>query len=379
MDTTSDGGESESTGETSDSGDTSPTGAEEGEGCDGAALLQGDADPSVRGPWTVGARTVMVDGFKVEVWYPAALDSDPALEEKVYDIREQLPPSEVATIPDEDNPWQPCDCVDGLQIDDEHGPYPLVVFIHGTAGFRTQSLAQMTHWASRGFVVAAADYEGLRLAHLLSLLCPDDGGTQALSADTDAVFSAIGEASGELEFLAGRVDLTRAALVGHSAGGGAAADGADKAGVRVVIPMASSGATVASATLESTLFLGGTGDGVVDYSGTQGAYAMNVAPKRLVGLDNAGHLAFSEMCGLENAAGQDFVEIAEAYDICGASAASFLFDCADTLLPESEAEPVVNYATTAVLEEVLHCKSGGPDLANIESVYPQVAEYLEEL
>ena len=385
------GGETASTGATDDTSDEGESGSDaetdtgtgttagEAEGCDGVPLLQSDPDPSVAGPWPVGARTVQVDGFNVEIWYPAKIDpaSDPIA--KRYDIRTQLPDSEMGSIPDEANPWQDCDCFEDLELDGDHGPYPLVVFIHGTAGFRSQSLAQMTHWASRGFVVAAADYEGLRMAHILSVLCPDEGGTQNLSADTDKVFAAVEAASGDLAFLSGHVDTSRTGIAGHSAGGGAAAAGANKLGVQVAIPMASTSPTVDSTTLVSTLFLGGTSDGVVDYSGTQDAYDSNVTAKRLVGLDNAGHLAFSELCGLENEAGQDFVEIANEYGICGAAAAGFLFDCADTLLPEADAEIVVNYATTAVLEEVLHCKSDGPDLADIESVYTQVAEYRQAL
>ena len=41
--------------------------------------------------------------------------------------------------------------------------------------------------------------------------------------------------------------------------------------------------------------------------------------------------------------------------------------------------PIVNYATTAVLEEVLHCREDGPDLAEIESVFGDVGEYREQL
>jgi predicted dienelactone hydrolase len=363
-------------GDGADTSDTSGTGSGDAMGCDGVPLLERDMDPSADGPWDVGARTVQVNGFNVEVWYPSTgATGDP----KVYDIREQLPPSQQDVIPDEDNPWQECDCYADLEIDAANGPYPLVVFIHGTAGYRTQSLTQMTHWASRGFVVAAADYEGLRLAHMLAILCPDDGGTQNLSGDTDAIIAAIGEAGGDLAFLEGRVDMTRVAIAGHSAGGGAAAGSADKAGVRVVIPMASTDPAVASSTLESTLFMGATADGVVDYSGTQNGYEANVAPKRLVGIENGGHLAFSNLCGMENSSGQDFVEIADQYGICGAAAAGFLFDCADTLLPEADAMPIVNYATTAVLEEVLHCREDGVDLSQIESVFSDVGEYRQEL
>ncbi|HEX9104448.1 MAG TPA: hypothetical protein VF997_19690, partial [Polyangia bacterium] len=99
----------------------------------------------------------MLAGLTTEVWYPAKLGSDAGKSKIVYDIREHLPPADAAKIPDSDNPPQDCDCFRDLPIDDGHGPYPLVVFIHGTAAFRTQSLTFMTHWASRGFIVVSAD------------------------------------------------------------------------------------------------------------------------------------------------------------------------------------------------------------------------------
>ena len=358
------------------------TGGEEPDevaGCEGASLYERPADPAAPGPWPVGAKTVTVNGFNVEVWYPAEFGSDAGVEPKVYDIREQLPPSQMGIIPDEDNPWQPCDCSSDLPLDSAHGPYPLVVFVHGTAGWRTQSLSQMTHWASRGFVVAAADYEGLKLGHILANLCPDSGGTQNLSADTDAVIAAVTGAGGDLAFLSGAVDATRVAVAGHSAGGGAAASSSNKAGVRVVIPMAAGSSVSASATLESVLLMGGDADSVVSYSSTQGAYDGSVSPKRLVGLSNAGHLAFSDLCAMKNTNGENLLQIANEYGICGAQAAGFLFDCSETLLGTEMARPIVNYATTVVLEDVLQCRDDGADLSMIESVYADVSEYREAL
>ena len=86
----------------------------------------------------------------------------------VYDLREHLPKSEQGKISDSKNPWQACSCYRDLPIDEGHGPYPVLVFVHGTAGFRTQSLSQLTHLASRGFVVLAADHPGLMLADILA-------------------------------------------------------------------------------------------------------------------------------------------------------------------------------------------------------------------
>ena len=54
----------------------------------------------------------------------------------------------------------PCNCSSDIPADIDDGPYPLLVFIHGTGGFRYNSLMNMVHLASRGFVVIAADHPG---------------------------------------------------------------------------------------------------------------------------------------------------------------------------------------------------------------------------
>lgn len=119
----------------------------------------------------------------------------------------------------------------------------MVVFVHGTAAFRHQSLHQTVHWASRGFVVVAADHHGLKLGDILAPFTNnrDDRPERSrdLEADLDAIFAALTEPSGELAFLSGRVDTERMAVAGHSAGGNAAAEAAGREGVQLVIPMAS--------------------------------------------------------------------------------------------------------------------------------------------
>ena len=127
-------------------------------GCAGASLLPNPMDFAARGPWAVGSRSVAIGSLTAEVWYPAPPGSDAGTEPARYDIRKQLPASESAKIPDADNPWQTCDCARDLELDAARGPYPVVLFVHGTASFRHQSLHQVTHWASRGFVVVAADH-----------------------------------------------------------------------------------------------------------------------------------------------------------------------------------------------------------------------------
>jgi hypothetical protein len=344
-------------------------------GCDGASLYAVPADPAEPGPWPVGARTVTVGRLTAEVWYPAPLDATGTPIR--YDIRDALPESQRSKISDEDNPWQPCDCARDLPLDGDHGPYPVVIFIHGTASFRTQSLLQVTHWASRGFVVVAADHPGLTLADSLALACPDPAsGDQDLAGDVSALLDALAGADGDLAFLAGRVALDRVGLAGHSAGGNAVAGLGDVAGVRVIIPMAASAATAGD--LDAILYLGGQLDAVVAYSQTQGAYEGSARPRRLVGLADSGHLAFSDLCELRNAAGQDMVEIAQDNGVCGAQLASFLFDCDDAYLDAATADRIIDHTTSAVLEPALHCAEP-VSWSDLQTRYPAIAELREDL
>ena len=378
--TSSDSGPASSTSASSTSGDsddaTSSDSGPESSGCNDAIAAQLPDDPSEPGPWPVGVRTVDIDGLTVEVWYPASPQSQQGATAVTYDIREQLPQSERAKISDEDNPLQTCDCYRDLDVDTSVGRFPLILFVHGTAAFRTQSLPQMTHWASRGFVVIAADHPGLFLADNLALACLQPGGTRDLAGNIDSMLSAArGETPG-LEFIADSIDPQQLGAAGHSAGGSAIAALGDRA--KVLVPMASGGAA-GGAALESTLVLGATADSIVDYSQQVGGFESSPAPKRLVGIENTGHLAFSEICSLRNPAGLNLLETAEDNGVCGAQFAGFLFQCDTSFIPDPEAWSVINYATAGVFEEVLLCADRSAALAQTARQFPAVSEYREQL
>lgn len=339
-------------------------------GCEGTPLLENPADTSLPGPWTVGARTASLDGLTVEVWYPAELGSTG--EPVVYDIRASLPSAEQRKISDEAAPYQTCDCVRDLPIDATHGPYPVVLFVHGTAGFRTQSLSQMTHWASRGFIVMAADHPGLWLSDLIALVCGGDPPPRDLQADLDKMVAALGAPNGDLAFLEGHADVARMAMAGHSAGGQAIAAGGDVAAV--LIPMAAGGVE-AGAALEQTLILGGQEDQVVAYDKQVAGYESSPAPKRLVGLSPAGHLTFSSLCAITNSAGENLVEIGTEADVCGLDLAGALFDCDDAYITPERGWTIVNDATSAALEQTLHCDdTRAAALDSLAERYREVAE-----
>lgn len=361
---------------TTDASATTTGAPDQAVGCDGAPLLAVPEDSSMAGPWPVGARTVQVGGLTAEVWYPAHPGSEAGAQQVRYDVRAALPDSEQGKVPDEKTPWQDCACSRDLPIDADHGPYPAVVFVHGTAGFRSQSLEIVTHWASRGFIVIAADHPGLWLKDLIGSLCGEKAPAQMLDADIAALVDALAAPAGDLAFLAGHVDGQRLGMSGHSAGGFAIEDQGGRA--QVLIPMAASG-TEAGAALKSTLVLGAQADAVVDYGGQQAGYASSPARKRLVGIANAGHLAFSSLCSLHNADGQDFLEIAKQYEVCGAQLAGALFDCKPTYTPDATSWAIVRAASSAVLEETLHCSAAAAEFAALQTRFPEIGELAEAL
>lgn len=350
-------------------------GPAEVEGCDGAKLFENPADTSEPGPWPVGAKSGVIDGLNVEVWYPARRGSEIDVAKKRYDLRDWIPETERAKIPDESAPVQTCDCAADLPIDEKHGPYPVILFVHGTAGFRAQSLEITTHWAGRGFVVIAADHPGLYLKDLIAPLCGGMSPMRDLEGDLAKLTAALSAPSGDLAFLAGRIDPSRIGMSGHSAGGGAIQAQGNVA--HVLVPMAAGGVEAGSA-LESTLVLGALDDTVVDYMETKTSFEMGPTPRRLVGLSPAGHLTFSSLCAIQNAAGEDVVTIGDKYMVCGLEFAEALFDCSDTYLPHETGWAITNEASSAAFEEVLHCKpERAAVFAGLQAKYPGVAEVIE--
>jgi hypothetical protein len=348
------------------------------DGCDDTTLRPVVRDAAERGPWTVGVRTVEIEGLRVEVWYPAGRFPEAQRRPVFYDLRESLSADDAKLISGEDTVRQPCDCYRDVVPDLAHGPYPVVVFLHGHGGTRTQSLPQMLHWASRGFVVLAADHPGLRLQDALAATgCSATTVPSNVRRDVEAMLAAARGEGHALEFLGDHLDATRVAIAGHSAGGKALASMGDLA--QVLIPMAAKGVEPGHA-LESTLVLGGTADRVVRYVNQRRGYATSPEPKRLVGLAGAGHNAFSTACTLTNSQNQGPVEVMAEAGVCGATLLARQLQCGPGLLPEPRAWEVIDIATAAVLEETLQCDPRMADaFETLRTDYSTIAEVREDL
>jgi hypothetical protein len=382
-----------------------------GVGCPGTTLLPIPLDPSVRGPWVVGVRTVTVGRLTAEIVYPAAPGSEQGKPPVTYDIRNWLPKNAVQTnamytpIADRESPAvQPIggNLFRDLPIDAGHGPYPAVIFMHGTSSFRIASGTTIAQWASRGFVVIAADYPGLMLA---DQLCSAGCGCTASGAadypgDIKTQITALTAGSGDLAFLSGHVDMSRIGLSGHSVGGCTVAAQAADTNVQVIIPLSSAAPTAASSSLKSTMYVSGMSDTVFNYltgsgignvvcTGATGSvtdgYTASAGPpgvkKRLLGITGGGHLVPTDLCQ-KNADGNNAIQVLHNHFYCGVDSVAIiglpaLFDCGAAGFDWQVGLKDVDYATTAALEETLMCQDRTAQFANLKTALPTVGDFKE--
>jgi len=317
--------------------------------CGEASLFANPPDLAARGPWAVGVRTIVVDGLSLEVWYPARPGSERGAPPVRYDLRAVMPSTEAAKIPDAANAWLACECSRDLPIDDKHGPYPVVVFLHGAASFRAQSAFLMTHWASRGFVVVAPDLPGVGLKAALG----GEEQTAPLGA-ANQVFDVLAKASVPDPLAFVRASLGRGrALVGHSLGSMLSTTVVDRPEVEVRIAMAGFAQPDAKA---SWLVLAGDHDGIAYAPDAAQRFATAPAPSRLGVVHGAGHLAFSDLCTLGVDRG-GAIAIAKQYGVAVPPLLEKLAldGCRPTDAPFATTAPLIRALTVGVLEEKLRC------------------------
>lgn len=116
-------------------------------------------DPAQWGPYPVGVtRIELYDaardrGMRTQIWYPAAESA-----------RGQEPASHASFLPPElaslaDNVSFDIHSVRDAAVA-EDGPWPLVLFSHGSGGIRFQNSYECEHLASHGYIVVAPDHQG---------------------------------------------------------------------------------------------------------------------------------------------------------------------------------------------------------------------------
>jgi predicted dienelactone hydrolase len=177
--------------------------------------------------------------------------------------------------------------------------------------------------------------------------------------------------------LAGHLDLTRVAALGHSLGGEDSEElAASDPRVKTFIGLAgaSAGALAgsgASVPDKPGLLMVGSRDRVVPPRSIIGAYALLAPPKRLVVLQGAGHLIFSDICRLVPGQG-GLVAVAAKVHIALPGFLKLLATdgCQPGDLPPAEGWPVIRQAVTAQLRQVFGFDHRPAGIADLGAGFP---------
>jgi len=284
--------------------DSSPTTGRKGATTTTVAGKGADDAYAKEGPHPVGTTSfALADGRRVVAWYPAAASAKDAPKES-FDIAGLLSPALQSQIPADKRPQYEIDAHPGAEQATD-GPFPVVLFSHGFAGFPEQSADLVTHLASWGFVVVAPDHVERSLSGLLGVASkgvPKLSDTAVLSQSLDA---AIADGKRDASPLHGLLDLDHVAVTGHSAGAGAAyeeatADKRIKAFISYSVGLGS-GEDGKKEPLPPVpdvpgMVMAGTDDGIIPIAESEKVYAGMHAPKYFVKIKGAGHLVFSDIC-----------------------------------------------------------------------------------
>ena len=186
-------------------------------------------------------------------------------------------------------------------LDASGGPYPIVLFSHGSCGYQLQSTFFTSTLASRGYVVIAPPHPGNTLSDGLgvcsSLQTQIDS---VVERPEDMIFvldQVLAENANPLSLFHDGLDPSRVAMSGHSFGGLTTfLVQAREPRITTALALApAAGPTQAGFTVPSMIILGEI-DSRVSNPNCEAAYDRSVSPKALVEIAHAGHYAFSNGC-----------------------------------------------------------------------------------
>jgi predicted dienelactone hydrolase len=310
---------------------------------------------SGRGPYATGWVTLDLNGMAVEVFYPASsgTSAEPApitsrssvtaYPEALRPVIEQAAPFLAFDLPVELYPT-------AAAADD--GPFPVLLYSHGSDSHPAFSVGHLAHTASWGFVVAAPIHPGRDVARAVSR--PGPGGTvddgPAEGSDRDdlrATWAELRRRAGiPTDAMGAAIDTARLAVAGHGRGGEAAlmvgVDGnLDGTPVATVIGQAPSGPVSTDPTPDGgstdptpnggstvddsvraipALLIAGERDGVVGLITVNRTFGQLRDPRQLVVVANAGHNLFLDSCAPVRARGGLLTRAGAIVNFLGADA-----------------------------------------------------------
>jgi len=279
----------------------------------GACATQPTPQPApnytARGPNEVGVLTLNLSDRKIEVYYPAAADAAKGRVNDVYLQTEPVPPmlaGMLKKIPESVDlkvtvpAFRDAPAAKGKT-------FPLVIVSHGAGGWRSGHGNVLSGIASWGFVVASVDFTEYGFASFASPSRDMTARRTASATALDAALDLLGRTTADAQSpLAGLIDMSTIAAVGHSAGGGTMFAAIDKPRIDTVIGWAPVPPQSPGATPKPTLILAAKNDSGIKVDALVAAYDKLNAPKRLVIVPGMGHNAFSDSC-LSIQSGNDLI------------------------------------------------------------------------
>lgn len=304
----------------------------------------------------------------IEVWYPAE-PPGPDAKKDAYDVSTDAPKNvqdkikSIGLPP----PVMPQDAYRNAKPLRSEGPYPVILFSHGSGGIRFQSVFQTPHLASHGYVVISPDHHGNTLYDLFINPNAQDPSQLAKAASNrplDMKFSMEQikkrvETEGEL--LYGLAKFDKVGSTGHSFGGMTSVlvtrilDN-----LAVIIPQAPHTSLTELLGVKPehlydmpAMVLAAVKDNTLDYQNEQKGFFDKLLTdsyygeeRHLVSFTKGGHFTFSNICQL------DLKKYADKLGF--GSAANILNDgCADHNTPIQEAHKLINHYATAMFNVIL--------------------------
>lgn len=308
------------------------------------------------GPYRVGRRTVTITDparddrqLTVDLWYPTDVEAgEPSSYEfapgVAYDSEIALAAPPVAA----------------------GGPFPLVVYSHGSGGVRFVGSFHTEVLASHGFVVAAPDHAGnTAVDAFLGTTAPVAAIQRDRPADVSFVLDSLLDPGGDaaIDEVGAIVDPTAIGVSGHSFGGftalaiaGGQGDTAPDERVAAVVAMAPASLFLADADLAAvdvpTLLLSATEDVTtpIDDNTTRAATAVTGRPLVRVDIEGAAHQSFTDVCDYS-------VLLRERPDVDPAIVAAvdaFAEEgCGPDFLPVDQAQRIINRYAVAFFRSEL--------------------------
>lgn len=318
-------------------------------------------DAAASGPYAVGLRTLSLTdsddegrSFSVDVWYPVDAADTAGVANAEYSFIPGLGYTSEVSFTD---------------APAAEGPFPLVVYSHGSGGFRWVATFFTEFLASKGFVVAAPDHTGNTAIDGFtggSVDSPTNANNRPGDV-TDTIDAVLAANDDNADPLAGRIDATRIGLTGHSFGGftalASASGHTNSVGTTTADPRITALVVMAPYTLLlsddelaavglPTMMISATDDLTTPIeTNTERAWDL-ISGRPLVRIDviSAAHNSFTDLCQLREAVA-DLPDVSEA--ITDALAAQAGQACSDDVLASVEVHRITNaYAAAFLIDQL---------------------------